>query len=284
MSPNNYVVQDYEPRTFSEYIGQQHIIRELKALLSVDSTKSILLRGNYGLGKTTLAKIYASYRGDWTYQPIPKIYDKLNTKASTHVIDEVHLVSDFEKLYNEMDNHTFVFCTTEVENLPDPFVSRCIEFVLSSYSEDDLSKIIKQYKNRKRISVEEDGIKVIASRSKGTPRTALQLLNRVYALGHLENFKLTSENIKDALDSIKIFDGGMMEDDIKYLTLLNESKQPISLNTLSATLLRSKHYISSSLEPYLMNMGLMIVTPRGRIITERGTRFIERYKETPDDK
>src|SRR3990167_5550378 len=111
---------DYEPKTFEAFIGQDSIKRELSAMLVAQDKSNIIFRGNYGGGKTTLAKIYASYRGNYAYYDTPDNFN-LNEgfyhekDIKTIIVDEIHLADKYEYFYDAMGKYTFIFCTTERE-------------------------------------------------------------------------------------------------------------------------------------------------------------------------
>lgn len=265
----------YEPKVFEEFVGQYAIKRELLAMLAAKSTRPILLRGNFGSGKTTLAKIYGIYRGDYTYQEVPDVLTGLNSSVKTHIIDEIHLAGKFELLYPQMRDQAFVFCTTERQALPAPFVSRCIELVMGDYLDSDLEQIVTQYASREGIVLDPNAVKIIASRSRSTPRTATILVDRLKNLAILEGASMTARFVASTLDSLRVYPNGLMQDDINYLTALAESGSPVSLRALSSILNRDESYIQENVESFLLYKRLISITPRGRIITEHGHYIIE---------
>lgn len=265
-----------EPVTFSDFIGQKRIKTELKALLASNSNASILLRGNYGSGKTTLAKIYASYRGNYTYQQIPIILE-LPENVPTHIIDEIHLCRKLEKLYDKIGQQTFIFCTTEAQKLSLPFVSRCIELVLDEYS---LNEIVLILRNRlydyPQFIIPNTSLKIIASKARSIPRTAIQLLFRIFSLAKLENrTNLSEDYVQEKLRFLKIYKGGLTVDDVKYLSFLAELyPSSASINTISSAIMRNPDGVKELIEPFLLSSGLITISSRGRSLTEKGLDVI----------
>lgn len=275
---------EYEPKSLDEFIGQPAIKRELGAMLVAKDNSNIILRGNYGGGKTTLANIYGIHRGPYNYNDTPARFnynpyflEEKNIK--TIIIDEIHLAKEFELYYDLMGKHTFVFCTTERDALPAPFVSRCVELALSDYPVDEILNIISRKAFIDKIMIPDVSLIEIAERSRGVPRTAIQLMKRVNNLAKLDNKMPVLSYVKDLLNELKVYGNGLIEDDVFYLNTLDLSDRPISLNSLAATINRPKNYVETNLEPFLLNRGFVSITARGRIITNHGRQAISEIYE-----
>jgi Holliday junction DNA helicase RuvB len=275
---------NYEPRTFDEFIGQEEAKRELVAMLAAKDNQCVLMRGNYGRGKTTLLKIYASYRGHFTYQDVPDVLDPSDEaddgeSIRSHIIDEIHLASRFESLYARMGTQTFLFGTTERERLPAPFLSRCVEIVLRDYNHDELCTIVFQKARNEGISIADGAIDIIADRCRGTPRTAIQLLTRTNNLARLESERLDAKFVSRTLDSLQVYENGLIQDDLMYLRLLAEAQgSPVSLNTACAVLNRSIDYIRENIEYFLLYKKYIVITPRGRVLTVSGRYLVDQME------
>lgn len=270
----NNKTNEYEPSSFSEFIGQSRIKRELLAMLATKDSSNLLIRGNYGGGKTTIAMIYAAMRGLYTYAKTPKSFIGVrNLDASSHIIDEIHLEDNFERLYTDMKKYTMIFCTTEREKIPAPFLSRCVELVLEDYTIPQLEEIITRKAVNDQISIYYGVQEVIAQRCKYTPRIALQMLKRLNNMSVYEGESLTPQYAIKTFDSLHIFDNGLNEEDIKYLMALRNGNV-ISLNSLGAAINRSVESIKESLEPFLIYKGYIEVTPRGRLVTSAGKEIL----------
>jgi Holliday junction resolvasome RuvABC ATP-dependent DNA helicase subunit len=254
---------EYEPLSFDQFVGQDKIKRELKAMLSTKDSSSILFRGNFGSGKTTLARIYAKARGNYTYQPTPTILSLDSFGIQTHIIDEVHLAKNFEVLFDEMKYCTYLFCTTDRQSLPDAFLSRCVEFVMQEYSQKELGSIIWQFVTNADIDLTVGGIDIIANRARGVPRIAIQLTKRLHNLSKYENSKLTPEYVSRTLETLNVFSNGIIQDDKDYLEILAIANNPVSLATLSSAINRNDSYVKEQLESFLINRKYISITPRG---------------------
>lgn len=275
---------EYEPKSLDEFIGQPAIKRELGAMLVAKDNSNIILRGNYGGGKTTLANIYGIHRGPYNYNDTPARYNHNpyfleQNNIKTIIIDEIHLAKEFELYYDLMNKYTFVFCTTERDALPAPFVSRCVELALENYSETQMQAILVNKAIEDKLNIKSDTLKLIASRSRGTPRTAIQLMKRVLNLSKMDNKYPSPEYVECLLNELKVYGNGLIEDDVFYLNTLDLSDRPISLNSLAATINRPKGYVETNLEPFLLNRGFVSITARGRIITNHGRQAISEIYE-----
>lgn len=275
---------EYEPQSLSEFVGQDAIKRELGAMLVAEDNSNLLLRGNYGGGKTTLAKIYGIHRGNYNYNDTPAgfKYDKYKLEerdVKTIIVDEIHLAKEFEQYYDLMGKYTFVFCTTERDDLPSPFVSRCVELPLNDYLKEEIEKILLNKSIQDEIYLPFESIKLVAARSRGVPRTAIQLMKRIHNLSLNDDSYPDAEYVEKVLNELSVFSNGLTKDDIYYLNALDITDRPISLNSLGATINRPKNYIEVNLEPFLLNQGYIGVTPRGRIITPQGRKAISEIYE-----
>jgi holliday junction DNA helicase RuvB len=275
---------EYEPKSLDDFIGQNSIKRELGAMLVAKDNSNVLLRGNYGGGKTTLANIYGIHRGPYNYNDTPggfkfDPYFLQEKNIKTIIIDEIHLAKEFEQFYDLMGKYTFVFCTTERDALPAPFVSRCVELALSEYSDLQMYEILKHKAREDRLTIPAQTLITIAGRSRGTPRTAIQLMKRVINLSKLDGKNPTPDYVETLLNELKVYGNGLIEDDVFYLNTLDLSDRPISLNSLSAAINRPKNYVETNLEPFLLNRGFVSVTARGRIITSQGRKAVSEIYE-----
>jgi len=267
----------------------------------------ILLSGPPGLGKTTLAHILAVELGSRIFITSGPAIEKkgdlagllTNLEAGDILfIDEIHRLHAAveENLYPAMEDFRFdviigegaharsisldikpftlVGATTKTGLLTSPLRDRFgFSTRLEFYSIDELSKIIFRSARILNIFIDKDGAFEIAKRSRGTPRIANRLLRRVRDYAEvLHQGQINVDVAKTALSKLGIDENGLDQMDVRILELLVNTfdGQPVGLDTIAAALGESSSTIEDVYEPYLLQEGFLMRTPRGRVATTNG--------------
>lgn len=271
----------------------------------------VLLYGPPGLGKTTLAGIIANEMGVNIRVTSGPAIEKQGDLAAllTNLqegdvlfIDEIHRLnrSVEEVLYPAMEdraldiiigkgpsarsirldlpNFTLVGATTRAGQLSAPLRDRFgVILRLELYTDDQLATIVKRSAGILNIPIEQDGALQIASRSRGTPRIANRLLKRSRDFAQVKyDGVINAEAAADALSRMEIDQLGLDGIDRRLLTTMikNYNGGPVGLETIAAAIGEEAVTIEDVYEPYLMQIGFLSRTPRGRCVTPAAYRHL----------
>lgn len=254
---------------WSHIIGQRQAVRELRAISEDGTPENVLIRGEYGHGKTTLARLTAKSRaGRYRYYHVPPPTSDIDRYSVSLVIDEIHLVRQTENYYGLMDQGRLViFCTTTTGKLPPAFMSRCTSITLRSYVVDEISAIIMNTIDRwGGVRLRPDKAYEIARRSHANPRIGIMLAKRVYRLLRADNQPVTLNNMLLEFDSMGIDSEGYDDRHRAYITLLDQANRPLGLLTISRSIGLDEGTILNEIEPPLLRTGRLDVTSRGRVL------------------
>ena len=182
---------------------------------------------------------------------------------------------------------TLVGATTRAGQLSAPLRDRFgVVLRLEMYTPEELSQIVHRSAKILNISVDNEGAYKIASRSRGTPRIANRLLKRSRDFAEVKyDGVITSEAAESALGSMEIDELGLDSIDRRLLMTMvkNYNGGPVGLETISAAIGEESVTIEDVYEPYLMQIGFLARTPRGRIVTPAGYRHLGINKDNTDN-
>jgi len=264
-----------------------------------------LIYGPPGLGKTTLANVIARQMHAGIKQTSGPVLERSGDLAAILTklepfdilfIDEIHRLNPVveEILYPALEDFrldilvgegvaahsvqldlppfTLIGATTRAGMLTSPLRDRFgIVHRLAFYQIKDLQEIIERSASILDIKIKKDGAQEIAKRSRGTPRIANRLLRRVRDFADVKNKGIINKKISQAaLKILKVDEAGLEQLDRDYLNLvINKfSAGPVGLDTLSTALGEERLTLEDMVEPYLLQQGFIMRTPRGRVATD----------------
>lgn len=271
-----------------------------------EALEHVLLYGPPGLGKTTLAhliarQMHANIRvtsgpaieraGD-----LAAILTNLE-KGDILFIDEIHRLNKVveEVLYPAMEDYaldivigkgpaartlrldlpqfTIIGATTKAGALSSPLRDRFgLIHRLNFYSPEDLEKIIDKAAEKMNMTIDRESLKEIAKRSRGTPRIALKLLKRARDFAQVKGKGVVADGIiHEVLSMLEIDSKGLDTSDIRFLTTIidHHNGGPVGIETLASTLSEDSNTLEDMIEPFLMQLGFLKKTSRGRVATEQ---------------
>ena len=284
-----------------------------------DTVEHLLLHGPSGLGKTTLAYLIARELGSGIKITSGTALEKAGDVGSILTglnegdvlfIDEVHRLNKAveEEIYPAMENvkldiiigkgnsaktlqidlpkFTLIAATTKISMLSSPFRSRFgVNFRLDFYGQKDIEKIISRSAKLLNINLEPQAIDLIAQASRFTPRIANRLLKRVRDYAQMNNREsISPTTAQEALNMLEIDARGLEETDRMILRTIARTFDggPVGLKAIAASISEEESTIEDVYEPYLIQVGFLARTPKGRVLTREGKKHLGLDKDLLD--
>ncbi len=286
----------WRPTEFSQYIGQESLKDILQSYIrgckELDKPfPHFLVDGRAGTGKTTIAYILANKLGlnfkervANTIKSPQQLIDLLvEVNGGVCLLDELQVINknvatfllpileDFKISGQSIKPFTLMGCTTEKGVLLKkwkPLVDRFkVQKTLDPYTIDELSTLLKQYKDKtfKNVNIDDSIFVLLSQNSRGTPRIGIRLL---------ESYIYMQKPLPQVFKAYNIIQNGITTEDVKVLKLLLENPKGVGLNSICAYLQTSVENYIYVIEGYLIELGLVTIGSR-RQITERGKQFLK---------
>lgn len=309
----------FRPSHISEFIGNRKLVDKLGIAIVAAKEREepidhMLLTGGPGLGKTTIANLIAKEYGSEFYSlnaaALTKPQDFIEHLVqiednSVIFLDECHSISPklAENLYTAMEDfkitiklgnkhttelNTKRFCligaTTHPGKMPEPLRDRFgIQYTMQYYTDEEIEKIVSNNFIKLGLKCEDDeSIPYISRCSRGIPRIANKLTRRVRDYAQIHNKNIVNIDIvKKTLAKEEIDANGLTSLDKQYLrTLLIEYRAgPCGPKSIATSIGQDTTTITESVEPFLIRKKYIALTPRGRILTNKGVRFLSDTKQ-----
>lgn len=294
-------MNNLRPKGLDGFVGQDKLKGKLRTILQSALKRDapmehMLFYGAKGLGKTTLAqcmgeeldrKIQISNGAN--LRSIKQLLPYLGSikKNSIFFIDEIHrmtpivqeylypVMEDFRmdvggnkgKMSIDLPNFTLIGATTDYGKLQQPLIDRfTYRIYIRPYTLQELSKLVQLNSHKFNFDISNEASLLVAKCSRGTPRIANSILCmcRDYVVANNIYGQITSQVLHRVFDKFTIHKMGLKDEDLTYLNILKKFNKPVGLKTLISATNLNQETIENMVEPYLIQLGVIEKTPRGR--------------------
>ena len=292
------------PHTLAEYIGQEKAKQNLSIFIEAarrrtESLDHVLLHGPPGLGKTTLAGIIAQEMGvNIRITSGPAIEKPGDLAALLTNLNENDAMEDYaidiiigkgpsaNSIRLDLPRFTLIGATTRAGSLSAPLRDRFgVTLRLELYTPEELATIVTRSAGILNVEIEPEGAMEIARRSRGTPRIANRMLRRVRDFAQVVADGVITRKVADqALLALEVDFLGLDQVDRRMLRAIieNYGGGPVGLETLAATIGEESVTLEDVYEPYLMQIGFLTRTPRGRCVTRKAYEHLHIDRPEPE--
>ena len=310
------------PQSLADFVGQDDIKENLSIFIEAakkrqEPIEHVLLYGNPGLGKTTLAHIIAHEMGSQIRVTSGPALERVGDLAAILsnlgqgdilFIDEIHRLNKTieEVLYPAMEDYaldiivgkgptartlrlnlerfTLIGATTRLSLLSSPLRDRFgVTHHLNFYEDEHIGHIVRRSAGLLKTLIDDNAIDILATRSRRTPRIANRLLRRVRDFAQVRsNGQISGTLCDEALQKLTVDHLGLDQTDRRILTTIIEKFNggPVGLSTIAAATQEEIQTIEDVHEPFLIQVGFLARTPRGRVVTEHGYKHLG--QDTPN--